>query len=122
MRWITQSMLCILLALSVTACGKEEVAAFPNGNPERGRAAVDRFGCVACHMIPGFANQGSNVGPPLHKIAERAYLGGVVPNTPEDMVRWLQNPPQIDPRTAMPNLGISEAEARDIGAYLYTLK
>lgn len=113
---------CLLLGTSLAASGKEGPVAFPGADPERGKAAVDRYGCIACHAMPGSANQGSNVGPPLHRIARRAYLGGVVPNTPDGMVRWLQNPPQFNPRTAMPNLGISEAEARDIASYLATLR
>jgi len=60
------------------------------------------------------------VGPPLTGIAERAYVGGVVTNTPENLVRWIQNPPAIDPMTAMPNVGVTADEARDIAAYLYS--
>lgn len=92
------------------------------GDAKRGKAAVERYGCVACHTIPGIAAHGANVGPPLTHIASRAYLGGVVPNTPQYMLLWLQNPPGVDPRTAMPNLGISEAEARDMAAFLYTIR
>lgn len=114
--------LCLMLTMcALVGCGKTPATEGPGGDAERGKAAVLRYGCAACHAIPGIANQGSNVGPPLARIARRAYLGGVVPNTPADMVRWLRNPPQIDPRTAMPNMGISEAEAKDIAAYLYTL-
>ncbi len=93
----------------------------PGADVERGRMAIVRYGCVACHTIPGIANPGSNVGPPLDKIARRAYIGGMLPNTPTEMVRWLRDPPRIDPRTAMPDMSISEAEAKDIAAYLYTL-
>jgi cytochrome c len=45
----------------------------------------------------------------------------VLTNTPDNLIEWIQNPPGIDPRTATPNLGIDEAAARDIAAYLYTL-
>lgn len=114
-------MLHLLAVLTCAGCGKTPAMPVPGGDVERGKSAVLRYGCAACHAIPGTANQGSNVGPPLDRIAKRAYLGGVLPNTPADMVRWLQNPPQVDPRTAMPNLGMSEAEAKDIAAYLYTL-
>jgi cytochrome c len=122
MRRFSNAVLCILLAMLTTACGKEHTIKVEGGDAGRGKAAVERYGCAACHAIPGIANQGSNVGPPLHKIALRGYIGGVLPNTPADMVRWLQNPPEVDPRTAMPNLGISKAEAQDIAAYLYTLQ
>ncbi len=122
MKPLLKPLLCIPLVLLLAACGKEHAIKIEGGDAKRGEAAVERYGCAACHAIPGIANQGSNVGPPLHKMALRGYIGGVLPNTPADMVRWLQNPPAVDPRTAMPNLGISEAEARDIAAYLYTLK
>lgn len=115
--------LCLLSAVlaALAACGKTPAMQVEGGDADRGKTAVLRYGCAACHAISGIHNQGSNVGPPLTRIAKRAYLGGVVPNTPADMVRWLMNPPQVDPRTAMPNLGISESEAKDIAAYLYTL-
>ncbi|HEX6397344.1 MAG TPA: hypothetical protein VFZ95_07975, partial [Steroidobacteraceae bacterium] len=62
------------------------------------------------------------VGPPLTNFAQRAFIAGQVPNSPETLVRWIQNPPSIVPNTAMPVLGISEGDARDIAAYLYTLQ
>jgi cytochrome c1 len=89
---------------------------------QRGRAAIERHGCVACHRIPGIRNPGSNVGPPLERIATRGYIAGVLANTPENMARWLRDPPAVDPRTAMPNLNLTDRETRDISAYLYTLK
>jgi hypothetical protein len=47
------------------------------------------------------------------------FFGGFLKNNPENMLRWLQNPPGVDEKTAMPNLGLSE---QDIAGYLYTLK
>lgn len=89
------------------------------GDPQRGLALIERYGCVACHTVPGIPSYGANVGPPLAGMAQRGYLAGVLPNTPEQMVRWLRDPPSVDPRTAMPNLGVSPAEAVHIAAYLY---
>ncbi|WP_461497752.1 c-type cytochrome [Ramlibacter sp.] len=91
------------------------------GDAGRGKAAIERYGCPACHTIPGIPGYGANVGPPLGKLASRAYLGGVLPNLPHNLVRWLQDPPAVAPRTVMPRLGVSEAEARDVAAYLYSL-
>ena len=62
------------------------------------------------------------VGPPLDGIANRVYIGGVLPNTPENMVSFIRDPQNAAPRTAMPNLGVSEPHARDMVAYLYSLK
>lgn len=119
----TPSLPLLLSALLASGCGAPEppkVHDVAGGDAQRGRALVERYGCVACHSIPGLASYGANVGPPLVDLAERGYLAGVLPNTPEDMVRWLRDPPAVDPRTAMPNLGVSRAEALDIAAFLYS--
>lgn len=92
-----------------------------NADPARGRQLISSQGCVACHTVPGVKGPLSQVGPPLKKVALRAYVGGVLPNTPDNLVRWLLDPPAIDPRTAMPNMGLNNAEAKDIAAYLLTL-
>ncbi len=110
----------LILPTVMTACGEQPAAPqVAGGNGERGRAAIERYGCVACHTIPGVPAYGANVGPPLVDMARRGYVAGVLPNTPDDLVRWLRDPPAVDPLTAMPNLGVSQAEALDIAAYLY---
>lgn len=118
----TPALPLLLSALLASGCGAPEppTVHVGGGDAQRGRALIERYGCVACHSIPGLASYGANVGPPLVSLAERGYLAGVLPNTPEDMVRWLRDPPAVDPRTAMPNLGVSRAEALDIAAYLYS--
>ncbi|TFW09765.1 c-type cytochrome [Oxalobacteraceae bacterium OM1] len=92
------------------------------GDAELGRRAIERYACVACHRIPGIPGPPSDVGPPLDHMARRAYIAGVLGNTPANMERWLRDPPAVDPRTAMPNLQLSEREARDVAAYLATLR
>jgi len=64
----------------------------------------------------------SYVGPPLNDWAERHYIAGNLINTPENMIAWLRDPQAIEPGTAMPNLDLSEQAARDISAYLYSLR
>ena len=100
----------------------EEAAAVTRGEPEAGRALIPRYGCNSCHTIPVIRGSHGAVGPPLAGIVGRMYIAGVLTNTPDHMVRWIQDPPAIDPKTAMPNLGVTEKEARDITAYLYSLK
>jgi cytochrome c1 len=63
-----------------------------------------------------------NVGPPLVNMAHQVYLAGVLPNTPENLIRWIRAPQAIDPLTAMPDLQVPEAQALDMAAYLYRLK
>jgi mono/diheme cytochrome c family protein len=99
----------------------EPNAALP-GNQEAGRRAITQYLCATCHQIPGLSDASKHVGAPLNGIATRKYIAGVLPNTPENMVRWLQNPKSIAPLTAMPNLSVTEKDARDIAAYLYTLE
>ena len=99
-----------------------EAEALTGGGVEAGRAAVKTYGCDAWHTIPGVVDARGLVGPPLTQIANRIYIAGVLTNTPDNLIEWIQNPPGVDPRTAMPNLGVDGAAARDIAAYLYTLR
>ena len=93
----------------------------PGGEPERGRELIREYGCDSCHAVPGLPGPESMVGPPLNDWAERHYIAGALPNTPENLIVWIMEPQSIEPGTAMPDMGVSEQDARDIGAYLYTL-
>ena len=89
---------------------------------DRGRKAIDQYACVTCHEIPGIVGANAPVGPPLEAIGTRGFIAGVLPNTPENMVRWLRDPQAVNPKSAMPDLGVTERDARDIAAYLATLR
>jgi cytochrome c1 len=93
-----------------------------SGDPERGRASIRSHQCGACHTIPGVTGARGIVGPPLAGFGARAFIAGELPNTPENLVRWIQDPPAIEPETAMPALGVAQSDARDIAAYLYQLR
>ncbi|MFP7673957.1 c-type cytochrome [Marivita sp. S0852] len=101
-----------------------EAAAFDmyDADADHGAALMLQYGCGSCHAIPGVAGARGSVGPSLEGFRDRAYVAGVLPNRPGDLVRWLINPPLHAPQTAMPDLGVTEAEARDMAAYLYTLR
>ena len=88
----------------------------------RGKKAINQYACVTCHEIPGIVGANAPVGPPLKEIGTRGFIAGVLPNTPENMVRWLRHPQAVSPNSAMPDLGVSERDARDIAAYLSTLR
>jgi cytochrome c2 len=96
--------------------------ALTGGEPDLGRTKIVSIGCAACHTIPGIKQANATVGPPLTKFAYRSYVAGVARNSPDNLVRWLMDPPSVLPSTAMPNLGLTNEDARDIAAYLYTLK
>lgn len=119
LRSASSALVALLLALA--ACSSEAPRQTVSGGDDaRGRALVERYGCASCHS--GLKGAQGTVGPPLDNIAHRGYLGGVLPNTPENMTAWIRQPQRYAPGTAMPNLGMSEAEARDVAAYLYTLR
>jgi len=120
------SFAVVILALLATAgCDdetKRSAAAMTGGDPDRGGRLIQVYGCGSCHDIPGIRGADGIAGPPLARIAERTYVGGVIKNNPDNMIRWIQNPPGIDPLTAMPNLHVTTADAHDIAGYLYTLR
>lgn len=91
------------------------------GDPDRGRRLVAGFGCGSCHVIPGLANARGQVGPPLDDFAIRHYIAGAVLNTPENLTAWIYAPEAVEPGTAMPSVGATVDEARDMAAYLHTL-
>jgi len=92
-----------------------------DGDPHLGKTLIAEYGCGACHTIPGIPRAHGSVGPDLAGLRDQAYIAGVLPNRPGDLVRWLENPPRHSPETAMPDMGVSEAQAEHMAAYLYTL-
>ena len=90
------------------------------GNPSRGEAMFIQYGCGSCHALRNVRNATGMVGPPLDGIALRAIIGGHLANRPENMERWIRDPQHVAPGTAMPDLKVGEADARDITAFLYT--
>ena len=92
------------------------------GNPDHAPDLMFRYGCAGCHTIPGVSGARGQVGPNLEGVSRRIYLGGVATNSSDNLIRWIVNPREFDPKTAMPVTGVSEREARDIAAYLYTLE
>jgi cytochrome c2 len=112
------------MLLLLSGCEQPEPPAhlrIAGGDAERGRTLIQRYKCGSCHNIEGIPGAKGVVGPPLTDYAQRVLLAGIIPNAPRTLVPWLMNPPAIDPDTAMPNLGVTEPEARDMATYLYTL-
>ncbi len=107
-------------ALALSACGERRAAPALVGNPERGKVALIQYACRACHMIPGVTGSEVFVGRPLDGLADRKFIAGSLPNNQENLIKWIRNPKQIDPLTAMPVLDVTEADARDMSAYLLT--
>ena len=83
---------------------------------------ISRSGCGSCHQIPGIMHADGLVGPPLIHFSQRTIIAGYLPNTRENLTRWIQHPQQVAPGNAMPEAGLTERQAKDIAAYLSGLK
>ena len=92
------------------------------GSPSMGRAAMVRYGCGSCHTIPGVEGAHALVGPPLVHFARRSYIAGELANTQDNLIRWVRDPKGVEPGTAMPDLGVTLDDARNISAYLERLQ
>jgi cytochrome c len=115
----------LLLICSVLAgCAEDEGPAWQvaGGNPKSGELLIGFYGCGNCHTIPGINGAEGVVGPPLIDFGKRSMIAGAVPNEPDNLIDWIVDPQTIEPGTAMPAVGATPAEARDIAAYLYTLR
>jgi cytochrome c1 len=119
-------LFALALAVSALACrgGRTDRAyrLLTGGTKDRGHQVILMKNCGSCHTIPGIRGARGQVGPPLTLFAERSYIAGELPNTPDNVVKWVRSPQSVEPKTAMPNLGLSDQQARDVAAYLYTLR
>lgn len=117
-------ILAIVFALFLSARGQRQIrahaAAITGGDPVRGEALFIQYGCGSCHSIANVRTATGMAGPPLDGIAIRVILAGRFANNPANMERWIRQPQQASPGTAMPDLGVSEGDAKDITAFLYT--
>jgi cytochrome c len=76
------------------------------------------YGCPTCHVIPDVPGAVGKVGPSLASLAQRSYLAGVLPNTPENLEQWVMHPQKFQPGVAMPDMGVSREDAHRIAAFL----
>lgn len=117
-----------LILLLCVACNRAETpqqAAQPvvAGNSERGRQLAAQYGCNVCHAIPGVDGPQGSLGPSLAGMASRPTISmGVVPNTPDKVAVFVQDPATLNPQSSMPAMGIPPNDAQDIAAFLATLK
>jgi mono/diheme cytochrome c family protein len=89
------------------------------GEAGPGKVLFGSKGCAGCHMIGGV---GGAVAPALDRYGTQPDIADVLPMNEDNLTRWLQNPPAVKPGTLMPNLGLSEEEARQIAEYLLSLR
>lgn len=113
------------LALLLGCTGGRQRSAYVPGNggsPQAGKFIIVKYKCGSCHTIPGIRNADGVFGPPLYYIADRSIIAGNFPNNPATLERWVRDPVAMKPATTMPNLGLSQNDARNVVAYLETLR
>lgn len=130
MKWLVVMLAIVIAGAAVTLLFEvrqrhheieQRATWLTGGEPGRGRALMARYGCGSCHSIPGVRGARGVAGPPLLRFAQRTYIAGQRRNTPQNLVIWLQHPQHVERGTAMPEMGVTSADARDMAAYLYTL-
>jgi cytochrome c1 len=122
-RRTVMGLLGVLSASTVLlACRQHESSPIIAGaDAQRAGGAVARYGCGACHTIPGLHDATATVAPSLARFSQRGVIAGKLPFTPENLVEWIMHPQQEDPGVAMPDMGVSEQDAKDIAEYLLHL-
>jgi cytochrome c len=124
-RGILCSFALSLLTLTLGCRGRSSPMNDPfygHADPARGAELIRNRGCGRCHHVPGVSGAEGWVGPPLTAFARRSFISGQLPNTPENLVRWIKDPQSVDPKTAMPRVALNDGQARDIAAYLFSLR
>lgn len=119
------TFLCLLAGILSGCSGGRAVhpySAALSGHPDRGCRLIQQFKCGKCHTIPGIPHAHGVFGPPLNFLGRRTMLAGNFPNNPGNLARWIASPDAMKPGTAMPNLGVTQDQARDIAAYLEKLR
>lgn len=118
--------MALLVLVTMTACvggtSASVYAITTGGNADAGRQLIAQLRCGACHVIPGVRDADGLVGPPLMFFSRRTMIAGELPNIPRNLERWVMAPKSVNPDTAMPGLVATQQQARDIAAYLYTLR
>lgn len=105
-------------SVEIAATDPKEVKA----SVERGRIALRRFQCGACHAIPGVPSANAPWAPSLAHWGRRSYIAGHLPNIEANLAAWIRQPERWAPGTLMPDMGVSEATAHDMARYLLSLR
>lgn len=101
---------------------KEPAATPPDGAPAALGLQLFQTGtCVGCHTIRGVA--GGGIGPDLTHVGSRRTLaGGILPNTPESLARWVRHARTVKPGSLMPDQSLTDDQVAALVAYLQSLQ
>jgi cytochrome c oxidase subunit 2 len=89
--------------------------------PEQGRHVFEHQACISCHVVRGTVANGT-FGPDLtHLMSRSTIAAGAAVNTPENILRWITDPNEMKPGSAMPAMHLTSLQNTQITAYLTTL-
>ncbi len=119
----TRPLVAAACIFVLAACGKkDEAPRIAGGDAKVGKQLVEQYQCGSCHAIPDVPAARGTTGPALEGFGRRSYIAGRFPNNAGALTRWLIDPPAMKPGTLMPNLGVSQDDARHMAAFMYTLR
>lgn len=119
--WARALVVVTMLIASCAKKDKELAAEATGGDVAKGKAAIGKYGCGGCHTIPGIEGAKATVGPNLTGIGKRSYVAGQQ-NSLETLTQWVKHPQAQKPGTPMPEMGVTDDDAKHIAAYLYSLR
>jgi mono/diheme cytochrome c family protein len=122
LRILVVPMLLPLLVLAACDGPPDTNPHLPSADPVRGRKLAVSKGCAACHTFPDVRWPRGGLGPPLAGFADQGLIAGRLPNRPGDLIRFIRDAPAFVPEGAMPAMPMSDEDARDVAAYLLTLR
>jgi len=115
-------LLCGVLLLAACDRPDERFTRVPGADTARGQRLLAQYQCGRCHVIPDVPAATGTAAPALTAWGRRSYIAGQLQNEPQNLQRWLRSPRSVVPGAAMPDLGVSEADARDMAGHLMGLR
>jgi mono/diheme cytochrome c family protein len=77
-----------------------------------GQRVFEQIGCTGCHLVKGYESI-PKIAPNLRKVSAKV--------DPSWMVRWIENPHKLRPRTRMPNFDFKQDDAIAIAAFIWSV-
>jgi cytochrome c oxidase subunit 2 len=91
-------------------------------NAHDGQLVFEQQACINCHTVAGTVANG-RYGPDLtHLMSRETLAAGAMPNTPENLKKWIDDPNTFKPGCLMPAMHLTDRQDAQITAYLLTLK
>ncbi len=92
---------------------------YKGGSSAKGKLIFNEVGCQACHVIGDETKVREKRNTSYDIAPELSHVSGKL--SPDFIYDWIKNPRHYNPTTKMPNLRLTDSEARDIVAYLQTM-